>query len=301
MFLIIISLILTFITACLLSGEQVTKETGDKDRWGDAIKEEVVEVKFRPRMLFSLLWLCMILFGCFSSIGTGEVGIKTRFGRIVDTELAEGIHFKAPYEKIEKINIKVQKYENKDDLETSTKDMQVINSIKIAINYKIDDKSAVSLYRSVGKNYKETVLEPAIQETVKGVMSKYTAEELITKRSEVAIDMQETLAEKTNDYGINIIAVSIKNFDFSPEYNASIEKKVIAEQNALTAKQELETTKIEAEKKKIEAQAEAEANKLKEKTITDKILQQQFIEKWNGQLPSVTSGNNIIDVSKFIK
>lgn len=280
MILIIVSLILVVITALIIY---------------------MLEEDFSLKMLFSLGWLVLILFGCFSSVKTGEVGIKTRFGKITDTYLAEGMHFKAPYEKIEKINIKVQKYENEEVLETSTKDMQVINSIKIAVNYQIEEKKAVDLFRRVGKGYEETVLEPAIQETVKGVMSKYTSEELITKRSEVAADMQETLAEKTKEYGINIISVSIKNFNFSQEYNASIERKAVAEQEVLTAQQELEKAKVEAERKILEAEAEAKANKIKEKTLTKEIIQQQFIEKWNGELPKATGGNTIFDISNFIK
>ena len=246
--------------------------------------------------------MLIILGGCFSVVKTGEVGIKTRFGKITNTYLKEGINFKAPYEMIEKVNIKVQKYENEDDLETSTKDMQIVNSIKVAINYQIDGEKAPELYRQVGNGYKETILEPAIQETIKGVISKYTAEELITKRSDVALDMQDSLKEKLDSYGIKILAISIKNFDFSEEYNASIERKAVAEQDALTAKQKLETTKVEAEKKKIEAQAEADANKIKEKSLTDKIIQQQFIEKWNGELPKVTTNDSLmIDVNSILK
>ncbi len=251
---------------------------------------------FRPRMLFSLLCMSIVLFGCFKTVKTGEIGIKTRFGKITDTYLSEGINFKLPYEKIERINIKVQKYENKEDLETSTKDMQIVNKIKVAINFQIDEKKAVDLYRRVGNSYKETVLDPAIQESIKGVMSKYTAEELIVNRNEVSDDMQSTLAERTSNYGINIISVSIKNFDFSAEYNASIEKKAVAEQNALTAQQELEIAKAEAEKKKIEAEGEAEANKIKEKTLTDKIIQQQFIEKWDGKLPTTYAGEDVLGI-----
>ena len=103
-------------------------------------------------------------------------------------------------------------------------------------------------------------------------------------------------------YGLKVLDVSIKNFDFSAEYNASIEKKTIAEQNALTAKQELEISKAEAEKKKVEAQGEAEANKIKEQTITDKILVQQWIEKWDGKLPTVSGDStSMIDINELLK
>lgn len=285
MFLIIISLILTVTTAFFL-----------------ALNINNLTLNFKKKkVLFSLVWLLLILFGCFSTVSTGEIGIKTRFGKITNTYLSEGINFKLPFEKIEKINIKVQKYENEVPLETSTKDMQIVNSIMIAANYQIEADKAISLYRNVGNGYKETVLEPAIQETVKSVISKYTAEEIITKRAEVADDIQVTLAEKVSNYGINIISVSLKNFDFSLEYNAAIEKKAVAEQNVLTAQQELETTKINAEKKKVEAQAEADANKIKEQTLTDKILMQQFLEKWDGKLPTVTSDNNIFDITGLLK
>ncbi len=284
MILIIISLILVIVSAALLG---VDVEEG--------------ELNFRPRMLFSLLFLGINLFGCFSTVKTGEIGIKTRFGKITNTYLSEGINFKLPFEKIETVNIKVQKYENEETLETSTKDMQIVTGIKVVVNFQVEGGQAVELYRNVGSNYKETVLEPSIQETIKSIISKYTAEELVTKRSDVAIDIQNTLNDRTHKYGINIVSININNFDFSKTYNESIERKAVAEQNALTAQQELETTKAEAEKKKIEAQAEADSNKIKEKSLTDKIIQQQFIEKWNGELPKVTNGNNIFDISSLLK
>lgn len=257
--------------------------------------------QFRLRCILSLLSIIILIPGCFSVVKTGEVGIKIRFGKITSTYLKEGINFKFPFETIEKVNIKVQKYENEDLLETSTKDMQIVNSIKVAINYQIEGDKAISLYREVGNGYNETILEPAIQEAIKSTISKYTAEELITKRTEVANAIQESLKEKLEKYGINILSISIKNFDFSEEYNASIERKAVAEQDALTAKQKLETTKVEAEKKRIEAQAEADANKIKQASITDKILQQQFIEKWNGELPKVSGSDNMmLDVSTIL-
>lgn len=260
------------------------------------------EFQFQKKCLLSFFWILLIIPSCFEVIKTGEVGIKIRFGKITDTYLQEGINFKFPFEQIEAVNIKVQKYENDSLLETSTKDMQIVNSIKVAVNYQVDAEKAVELYRQVGNGYTTTVLEPAIQESIKSAISKYTAEELITKRSEVSTDIQQELIGRVEQYGIKILSISIKNFDFSDEYNASIERKAVAEQDALTAKQKLETTKVEAEKKRIEAQAEADANKIKENSLTDKILKQQFIEKWNGELPKVSGSDNLmIDIDSILK
>ena len=276
MILMIISIILTIITVLILG---VDFETG---KW-----------KVRPRMLFGLLWLLLMLFGCFSTIKTGEIGIKTRFGKIIGSTTNEGIVFKLPFEQIKKINVKVQKYENEEAFSTSTKDLQIVNNIKVAINYQIDGSKAVNLFKTVGTNYNTTVLEPAIQETIKAVFSKYTAEEIVTKRSEISLDMNNTLDERIKEYGINSVAVSINNFDFSESYNQAIEKKAVAEQEVETSKNQLEKAKIDEEKKKVEAQGEAEANTLLEQSLTDQIIAQQFIEKWNGQLPTTMTGDAI--------
>lgn len=279
MFIIIFSLILVIITAGILGYNSY------EEKWS-----------FRPRMIFSLAWLLIILSGCFSIIKTGEIGIKTRFGKIVGNTTNEGIIFKSPLEQIEKINIKVQKYENEDVLSTSTKDMQIVNNIKVSINYQIDGSKAVDLFKTVGTNYKTTVLEPAIQETIKGVISKYTSEELVTKRSEISIDINNTLDERIKKYGINSVSVAINNFDFSDAYNQAIEQKAVAEQEVETSKNQLEKAKVEAETKKVKAQGEAEANKLLESSLTKEIIEQQFIEKWNGQLPSTYAGNDVFSI-----
>lgn len=277
MFLIILSIILVVVTAGLLGINT------EEEKW-----------EFKPRMIISLLWLIIILFGCFSTIKTGEIGIKTRFGKIIGSTTNEGIIFKSPIEKIEKINIKVQKYENKDALSTSTKDMQIVNNIKASINYQIDGTKVTDLYKKVGTNYKNTILEPAIQETIKGVISKYTSEELVTKRSEISLDVNNTLNERIKIYGINSVSVAINNFDFSEAYNQAIEQKAVAEQNVLKAQQELEQAKVEAEKKVVEAEATNKANELLKQNVTDEVLMKQFIEKWDGKLPTTYAGDDIL-------
>lgn len=287
MILIIISVILTIITMFIL-GFNI-----DCDK-------ETIAWEIKPKILFGLLWLLLLLFGCFSTIKSGEVGIITRFGKIIDTTKNEGLVFKLPIDNMTKINIKVQKYENSTPLSTSTKDMQVVNNIKVSINYRLDKDKVIDLYKKVGIDYNTNVLEPSIQETVKAVISKYTAEELVTKRSEISLDMNDTLDERIKGYGINSVAVSINNFDFSAAYNEAIEKKAVAEQEVETSKNQLEKAKIDAEKKKVEAQGEADANALLEESLTDEIIMQKFIEKWNGELPKVTSSDNIFDVSSLL-
>ena len=257
--------------------------------------------KAKTMSKFSIaLIICLILFfTSFTIIKSGEVGVRLRFGKVVDTSMNDGVNFKIPIiEKIVKMNIQVQKVE----VETSSasKDLQDVN-MKLAVNYRINAKEATKLYKNVGIKYEEVVLEPAIQESIKAVTSKYTAEELITNRSEVSHSCMKELENKIKKYGLYIDNFNITNFSFSKEFNKAIEEKQIAEQKVLTAKQELEKEKIEAEKKIVKAEAEKKANSAKGESLTDNIIKEKFIEKWNGELPKVSGSNSIVDINGLIK
>lgn len=248
--------------------------------------------------LIAILFIILVS-SCFTTIKSGEVGIRVRFGKVVETKTHEGINFKIPFvEQIEKQNVKVQKISVVTS--SSSKDLQEVD-MSIAVNYRIDSKEAISLYKNVGNNYSSVVLEPAIEESIKAVTSKYTAEELITNRSEVSDKCQEELSKKVEKYGLLVSDFNITNFSFSAEFDKAIEEKQIAEQKVLTTKQELERERIEAEKKIVAAEAEKKANELKEKSLTDKIIKEKFIEKWDGQLPKVVSEGNIFDITGLTK
>jgi regulator of protease activity HflC (stomatin/prohibitin superfamily) len=130
----------------------------------------------------------------------------------------------------------------------------------------------------VGKNYKDTIIEPAIQEAVKAVTAKYTAENLIVKRDNVSQSINKTLKSKLNDYGISIKSVNIKNFDFSDRFTNAVESKQEAEQLALKSKQDLERIKTEAEQKIETAKAEAESLRIQKEQITSELIELRKVE-----------------------
>ena len=256
---------------------------------------EEIEVLNIPKIVvFSIigLFILITIFNSFTTIKSGEVGLKVRFGKIVDTKIDEGINFKLPYiESIKKVNIKVQKIEVQSS--SASKDLQDV-STTIAVNYRVDGTKATELYRNIGNKYEEVVLLPAIQESIKAVTSQYTAEELITNRSEVSKNCIETLQGKIKKYGLNIDNFNLTNFNFSVEFNKAIEEKQVAEQKVLTAKQELEKAKVEAERKIVEAEATKKSNELLKQTLTEEVIAKQFIEKWNGVLPTTYAGNDLL-------
>lgn len=274
--------------------QELKKELFTKDKYGDIdgfTKRGIRLLIITP--IISIIILILI-FCSFKTIRSGEVGLRIRFGKIVDNSLSEGINFKIPFiERITKVNIKVQKVEL--DTESSSKDLQTITT-KLAVNYKVNSDKASSLYKTVGNSYEKTILVPAIQESIKAVMSEYTAEQTITKRNEVSDKCLEEIQSKMEKYGLHIAEFNIIDLDFSQAYNQAIEEKQVAEQKVLTAQQELEKTKIEAEKKIVEAEATNKANELLKKNVTDEVLLKQFIEKWDGKLPETYAGDDILSI-----
>ena len=237
-----------------------------------------------------IVFISLVTILCsFQTIKSGEVGLRVRFGKIIDSNLKEGFNLKIPYiEDIVKVNIKVQKVEM--DTSAASRDLQDINT-KLAVNYRIEADKASGLYKTVGNSYELTILEPVIEESVKSVISKYTAEETITKRSEVSNESLKVLQEKVDKYGIVIDNFNIINLSFSEEYAKAIEEKQVAEQKLATAK-------LESEAKLVEAEAEKKANDLLKQSITEELIEKQFIEKWDGKLPDTYAGGDILGIFK---
>lgn len=246
-------------------------------------------------LLIIALFILTTIICSITTVPTGFVGIKTRFGQVQDAVIQEGFNFKLPYiEKIVKLDCRTQKTEY--TMEASSKDLQKISNFKVAVNYNITKDTANDLYRKVGVDYKSIIVEPAIQEAMKATIANYTAEELITKRNEVSAFALEALFNKLQDSGITLTALNIIDLSFSQEFDKAVEEKQIVEQQTEKAKYELEKAKVENEKKIENAKAEAEVMKQQNAQITEQYLklkeienQKAMIDKWNRS----TTYNNV--------
>ncbi len=256
--------------------------------------------KLRNGILIGAVVLLALIAGtsAVTIVPAGHTGVIVTMGKVSDRVLSEGMHLKVPFaQQIVMMNNKIQKTEI--DSNGVSKDLQTVSS-GVAINYHINKDDSAKIYQSIGEGYADTVLQPAIQESMKAITAQYTAEELITKRSAVGEEIGATLAEKVQEYGILIDKFNIINFDFSEEFNAAIEQKQVAEQNKLRAETEKEQKVIEAqadaEQKVIaaKAEAEAEANEKINASLNENVLKYQQIEKWNGEYPNVVSSDSSI-------
>ena len=264
----------------------------------DELKNILANGKYKKLLIIGGLLLLIITFKPWVQIGAGERGIVQNFGAVQDLVLNEGIHFKIPVvQTVIPMDVKIQKVTT--DAASSSSDLQD-GDLSVALNYHVIPEKVNVVYQTIGIEFKGRIIDPAIQEVMKAVSARYTAEELITKRPAVSKEMQESLTSRLLESNISVDAFSIISFSFSQTFTDAIEAKQTAEQNALKAKRDLDRIKVEAEQTIAAATAEAEALRLQKMNISPDLIELRkieanlkAIEKWNGVLPGVTGAGAI--------
>ncbi|MEB2785572.1 prohibitin family protein [Algoriphagus sp. E1-3-M2] len=252
----------------------------------------------RYLIMLGILVVVLFIFKPWVQVGAGQRGIVQNFGAVQNKVLREGIHFKIPVvQTVILMDVKIQKVLT--DAASSSSDLQDV-AMSVALNYHVMPNEAYLVYQTIGVQYKERIIDPAIQEVMKAVSAKYTAEELITKRPAVSAEMKEALKARLLESNIAVDAFSIMDFSFSQTFTDAIEAKQTAEQNALKAKRDLDRIRVEAEQTIAAATAEAEALRLQKMNISPDLIELRkieanlkAIEKWNGILPEVTGAGAI--------
>ncbi len=234
----------------------------------------------------------IVLFNMVVVVDAGKTGIVITGGAVSETTFASGFHIKAPFiQSIVQVDNRTQKYDVKSATGAS-KDLQTVTT-EIVVNYRVLNNTSANIYKNVGNSYETVIVAPAVPECLKAVTAQFTAEELITQRETVSAKIKDTLDGKMKPYGIVIESVNVQNFAFSDQFMQAVEAKQTAQQQALKAQQDLARIKIEAEQKVTQAKAEADSIKLIQDTLNTSPNYIEYLkwQKWNGQLPSVLSGN----------
>lgn len=278
----------------------------------------------RKRQWFSLFGLIICLLGFIKTVPTGSTGIVTTFGRIENVSLDAGIHFMAPWKKVVNMDNRTQKQSI--EMPCFSSDIQEVNVI-YTVNYQINKANAQEIYRTIGKDYFDTIVMPKALEAVKSVFAKYTAEALVESRSSLSKEIEAILVDDLNKQNIQITATSIENIDFTDAFTNAVEAKQVAEQNKLKAQTEQAQATLEAqaqaERQVIKAKADADASILaakadaevakissdsalyqgeKEASILQRVGEQlakypdlvkyKYIEGWDGKMPQTILGNS---------
>ena len=250
---------------------------------------------------------------CTATVQTGYTGIVTTFGKVEDVTLEAGLHFKSPFQSI----IPMDNREQKSTFETQafSSDIQQVD-ITGSINYAINKSTAMNLFKEVGTDYFNKLVYPRMLEITKGVFSKYTAENLVANRQKLSELIREGLDNELDEYGINVISVSLENLDFTDAFTDAVEAKQVAaqkklqaeiEQNQMTmeTQQQAERQRINAEAAanvakinadadayavRVRSEAEAEANKKIAESLTENLIRFNEIKAWDGKLPTYMGG-----------
>ncbi len=250
---------------------------------------EKISVKKLLIALVVIVAVIIIAANSFTVVEAGHTGVAVTLGRVNETVLQEGIHFKIPFvQQIVKIDNRIVKLEV--ETEAFSKDLQTVDTT-LAINYRVDTSKSYSIYKNIGASYESVLVTPAVNEVLKAITAQYTAEESVTNRALISDGLVEGLNEKLNSIGLYITDVNIMNYDFSDAFITAIEEKQVAQQKLLKAETEKQTAiknaEAEAEALRIKAEAEAEANKTISASLTAEIIEYQKIEKWDGVMPQV--------------
>ena len=271
---------------------------------------------------------------CFKQIDAGFRGIKLVWGKVASDSLPEGLYFFNPIStNIVSMDTRLQRKTT--TLETYTKDIQQAN-IHLTVNFYVDPINAHLLYQRIGQNYHNTLIEPAVLSSTKDVVGKIEADKFINNREVVTQEIKEKLSEALEGSHVIVQSVSIEDIAFSAAFEAAIEAKQIATQEAIKsqnetvriaeeAKQQVIKARAESDSKKAQSDADAYAIEVESKAKADAIRQMGLAEaeaiekksralsqnaklvdltkaeKWNGQLPqNVYSGAPIpfLDVAK---
>ena len=260
-------------------------------------------VKAVVAIIIAAVLALIVVSSSLTIINEGTVGVKYRLGKIVATDLEPGVHFVVPFiESVRKVDVTEQIYAM--DVSTYTRDTQTVDSLDIQVNYYYSKAELDTLIRSIGiKNVEPKLIMPNLTSVLKNEVGKYKAEELIANRSQLEMNIQQSLSEKLNSYGVIISRVSIQDIEFEAAFEQVVEQKVAAEQRAMTvqnetiqkqeeAKQKVIAAQAEADAILVKAQAEAEANRLLNESLSGDLLDYYKIQAWNGEFPQVM-GNEV--------
>lgn len=270
-----------------------------------------------------IIFLIILILSCFTSVPAGFTGVPVTFGKVADYTMDSGFHVKSPFTKVIKMDNRIQKHSI--EMNAFSKDIQE-TAVVYTINYQISKNDAMTIYRTIGKEYFDTVIAPNISEAVKTATAHYTAEGLINNRDKLATEIEEILKDLLEQYNIIVVGTAIEDLDFTDAFTNAVEAKQVAQQNKLRATIEQEQATIEEEKKaeraiiaanaeaeqsiiaaqadlevvKIQADAalyagerESQMNQRIAEALTDELINYYWIKQWDGKLPTTTLGENV--------
>ena len=250
--------------------------------------------------IIALIIIGVVIGSAVSIVDAGFRGVLLHWNAVELTQppLEEGLHFVVPFQdSVIQLEVRTLKYTKATT--SASQDLQTV-STEITVNYHPSPNSIHYLYKEVGLDYENRIIQPTVEEVVKQVTANYNAEELITKRPQVKADIEAEISARLAEFNITTEIVSITDFQFSSLFAQAIESKVEAEQKALKAENDLRRIQVEAQQFEAraqgtakgniaEAEGEAEAIRIINEALSNNPYYIEWLktQAWDGKLPLV--------------
>ena len=273
-------------------------------------------------VLLGVAGIIVILIGnALVIIPTGYTGVKSTFGQIENVSIQNGANWKLPFvQKIEKVNNKQQDIYFEGQTWSETAERTALYYENVTVTYQINPEKSAWIYANVS-SYKDNLISDTLVASAIKAASKTLSAIDATNRGIIEPLSREKVQDALNEkYGENVVFVNkvvIAGADFEDSYNDAIASKQNAqlayEKQQIENRKNIEAAEAEAKVKTtnakaaadaavIKAKGEAEANELLEKSLTEMILREKYLDKWDGALPKVQTSDStglMLDADSF--
>lgn len=274
--------------------------------FGLIVEDEYGEIIFKlnKKMWFVIiplaLWIGTL---CIAFIPANNVGIKySAVSGVSQNTLNEGLAFKSPLDTVYLIDTTIQE-RTVEKVSVQTKDAQWI-SMDVNVKYSVNKNNAFRVFKNYKtlENLQINLIANATQRSIEEITTQYNIMDVLGERRNVIYkDIEQKLKELLEVEGVDLKFITIKDTDAGKAIEKAIADEAVATKAVETAKQKQEQSKIEAETKLIKAEGEAKANAVKTKALTDEVLFEMWINKWDGKMPTVSGTDNaMIDISGLL-
>ncbi|WP_395001887.1 SPFH domain-containing protein [uncultured Helicobacter sp.] len=263
--------------------------------------------------------LILVIQRPFVIINSGEVGIKATTGKYEPTPLQPGLHFFIPFfQEVIVVDTRVRtiNFSRSEDMGAIAKNQGIFRNdainvldsrgltvmIELTVQYQLNDTNAPLTISVYGLSWEQKIINPVVRDVVRSVVGRYPAEELPTKRDdiakEIALNMENEVKRFKNDPVI-LTSVQLREIVLPEKIKAQIEQVQVARQEAERVRYEVDRAKQEAEKVAALAKGEADANRVKAQGVADAITIEAKAQSQANKLIADSLSQRLLDLRQI--
>ncbi len=283
-------------------GPDVSKMSGNMNFLDDSFIEEPVKRRFTQSVWFPwlivtiILSVLLVIFSPIVFIGSGHRGVSTFFGDTQGELLTEGVHLKYPLLRVHLFDVRTQVHDVSNG--AVTEDMQLV-TVGVTVNYRLDPAELKSTYENVGREVEAKLIDPAVKEAINAAATEFTAEELVSDRTEFRSSILKEIETRLAESGVIVENVAVISVDFSKTLKEAFTAKAVAEQAAATAVLQNQTAELNRDTAVGLSDSEAEQIRILGEALrgNEVYIQYEIMKKWDGKAPLYLAPTSPVQVN----